>query len=89
MSRMQHETDEVQMKIKNLPNKSGFYLARSMGFDWWNMVVDISGDAPFLKVKVYDRASDSMYKSLTLADVYEFGPEIDTSAHVSLDNGER
>ena len=76
------------MTIKNAPNKSGLYLARSIGFEWWNLVVDIYGDVPFFQVKVYDRANDSVFEPLSVSDIYEFGPEIDTTVPVSLDKSE-
>ena len=38
---------------KDKPNYPGYYWAATRNCKWWNLIAEISGNAPFLKVDIY------------------------------------
>lgn len=42
------------------PTEPGLYLAKSRDdFKWWNLIVEIQGEAPFLNFRGWDRSGPS------------------------------
>jgi hypothetical protein len=39
------------------PTKPGLYIARKSDFQWWNLVVIIEGEEPYLHYVAWDRAN--------------------------------
>jgi hypothetical protein len=60
--------------MKNLPQESGYYWARTAGKAWWNAIVQVYGDAPFFKIDGYDFCSEKRLNDISQVD--EFGNKI-------------
>lgn len=59
----------------NAPNEAGFYWARERGTNWWNYIVRVTGEAPYLKIDfVWKRAENSFAEPYR---VFAFGPKIE------------
>jgi len=68
---------EIPGMGKNTPSESGLYLARSdEKFRWYNIIVNIYGDPPFLRWQAWDRAHDRILKD-TGKPPFFFGPKIE------------
>jgi hypothetical protein len=39
------------LEIKGLPQEAGYYFAREKSKDYWEFLVDITGENPFLRVE--------------------------------------
>ena len=58
------------------PTKSGLYWARTHGYNWFNLIAEVSGDAPFLSIATYDlHRKTHMHDALPSA-IVEWGPDI-------------
>lgn len=57
------------------PTHPGYYWAQSGSYQWYNLIAQVSGTAPFFEVTVWDRMSDRLEK-LCPADIKAWGPEI-------------
>lgn len=68
------------MDTKNLPAEPGFYWGRGNKYKWWNLIVRIGGDSPYLRVNwILDLSIVKFYSSSEIWDV-DFdviGPKID------------
>jgi len=62
----------ISDKCKNIPQKTGFYFARTDDYDWFNWVVNVTGVKPFLNVDLMYNISDSD----TDDTIVEFSTEI-------------
>lgn len=64
--------------MKNLPQKPGFYWARSeLRMGWYNYIVRVYGDAPFFRMEGW--LLNSLVpncQEIHLSDICDFGPEI-------------
>ncbi len=50
---------------RNLPENPGFYFGRTAGFNWFNLIIEISGDHPYLHCAlVLERSSSEQYGGL-------------------------
>jgi hypothetical protein len=58
----------------NLPNKSGFYWAKTRGMKWFKAIVQVYGESPFFKINGYDFRHDKKFSELSEID--EFGEVI-------------
>lgn len=63
----------------NAPTENGIYWARTRGFQWWNLIVAVSGIPPFLQTTaVWKWAEASLVINMRLLhEIHEFGPKID------------
>lgn len=61
------------------PDKAGVYYAQRAAYYWYNLIVILEGNAPFLYAAVvYDRALGRIVKDYPLGDItawYEKAPE--------------
>jgi len=58
----------------NRPTEPGFYWAREKDFRWWNVIVQIAGEPPWLEVgHIFSRSSRSIGSISGLI----FGPKIE------------
>lgn len=62
---------------KNVPTEPGLYLARDRGYEWWNMVVRVTGTPPYLHVDVWDWLGGKVARALAPDSYWWFGPKID------------
>lgn len=63
---------------KNLPQEAGYYWARTEArFDWWNMIVEVHGTFPYLKIIGWVRGLSEEIKRLDISDICDFGPKIE------------
>lgn len=62
-----------------IPIEPGFYWAKSKeGYKWWNLILYVYGESPFLKVRAFDYAdSDRIGFLVTDPESAIFGPRID------------
>jgi hypothetical protein len=58
------------------PTERGLYWAKQKGFKWFNFIVYITGEAPYLKLRYALSRNDDCLNTLTLDDIGEWGPEI-------------
>lgn len=60
----------------NPPNKTGYYWARSCQlFSWYDLIMEISGKKPFLKVTVIASLSGPIEGIINMDDII-FGPTL-------------
>lgn len=50
LKRLTEEKAAQEKKLRNLPQAPGIYWARSPGQTYWNMIVEVGGEVPWLKV---------------------------------------
>lgn len=60
----------------NRPHSVGLYWARKSGFKFWNYIIRVYGDYPFLKIDLYDLQNHRMTHDATWIDIKEVGPQI-------------
>jgi len=59
------------------PQKSGLYFARTKDCSWYNLVVYLVGEVPFLKLDSIIYLTEEEELITEAEDVYEWGPEIE------------
>jgi hypothetical protein len=60
--------------VKNKPSEPGLYWARSRGYRWWNLIVRVGGEPPYLSIVAIRDSVDLQPEN---ADkIYTFGDEI-------------
>ena len=67
--------------MKNIPENlknDDFYLARSEAYRWFNLIIRVVGESPFLTLEAWDLSKDSLYK-IKSYDIGEWGPKISHS----------
>lgn len=73
--------------MKNKPDHAGLYWARTRRCKWWNLIVTVSGEIPYLEISfVWNFMDDEQGKP---AHIHEFGPEIVEPDPPVLDEEER
>ena len=60
---------------KNTPSGQGIYLARTMDCRWWNLLVQIEGEAPYLYFHAWHRRTYEVIEGRHPSDFW-FGPKI-------------
>lgn len=68
--------DKTTLNEYAAPIEVGLYLARSGSFQWWNLVVDVHGEAPFFTVIVFNRARGTAEKGFDTKDIEAWGPRV-------------
>lgn len=43
---------------KDMPKEVGYYWARGSGFKWWNLIINIYGEFPYLRYRIWDIVND-------------------------------
>lgn len=66
------------MKIEemNVPDGPCIVWARTSGMAWWNLIVRVSGDAPFMRMDAFDLRDDTAHRDIKLHEIQEFGAVI-------------
>lgn len=61
------------------PTKEGLYLGRYVDNPSWHLVVEVTGDAPFLQLRIWDRSeiSDRAIIEVASTSSLVWGPEIE------------
>lgn len=63
-------------KEKVLPQQAAFYWARERDFEFWNMIVNVYGDAPFLRIDAWYWMAEQARVDIHVDEIEEFGPMI-------------
>ena len=58
------------------PIEPGLYLARKNSFNWFHLVVEVGGEAPFLKLNWAVSRTQDMLVKVEIWDIV-FGPKIE------------
>jgi hypothetical protein len=58
------------------PSEPGFYWAKTGSFKWWNVIAEVYGKPPFLKIRGWDRTKDTLFK-YDSEDIEGWGPKIE------------
>lgn len=66
----------------NLPSQTGFYWARTSGHRWWNLIVNVRGDAPFFCIDMWEYTHDKLVVLGSVYDIVEFGPRIEDAPKI-------
>ena len=61
----------------SMPTKEGLFLASSDCCGWFNLIVRVSGEAPFLKMDAWDRGNDELILNFRVRRTDRWGPEIE------------
>lgn len=61
---------------KNIPTEPGFYWAKSRSYKWYNCIIQISGESPYLEWTVWDRANDKLLMGKGVPSEFTFGLRI-------------
>lgn len=67
--------------MKELPEnlkENDFYLARNGNFGWFNLIVRVIGENPFLSLEAWDISANSLHK-IHHFDIKEWGAKISHS----------
>lgn len=67
------------MNPVNWPQGQGFYWARYRGFKFWNLILSVYGDVPFLRIDAWDMSENKVIENLDPETIQEFGPLISLS----------
>lgn len=60
-----------------MPNyEPGFYWAKTKDYQWWNLIIWITGTAPFLRVAVWDYHGSFAQTDVDVERI-EIGPRIE------------
>ena len=72
------------MKVdKNIPSEPGLYLVRTKRYKWWNLILEVQGEKPFLYIKlIADRsgvnpATGKSHFGGETPQYYWWGPKIE------------
>lgn len=65
-----------EAEVRRWPQHSGFYWARCGGYEWYHLIVHVSGEVPFLRIRVWDYVKN-VCPEFNIYDIAEFGPRID------------
>ena len=64
------------MNNKNIPTETGFYWAKSdVGYKWYNLIVNIFGEAPFLQWEAWNIVKKIVVKGVGSPE-FIFGEKI-------------
>lgn len=58
---------------ENLPSKPGFYWARIKGYNWFNLIAQVYGDVPFLRLDIWYVGTSEAVEDVELELIEEFG----------------
>lgn len=58
------------------PTEPGFYLAATSGYQWWNLVVHVRGEVPYLRIDAWSFIEDRVFANIPIYDIEQFGPKI-------------
>jgi hypothetical protein len=61
---------------ENQPSKPGFFWAKSSGCKWYDLILNVYGEAPYLKIQGWSRRNGSGVYKYEPGDIEEWGPEI-------------
>ena len=63
---------------KNKPNEAGIYLAKASTCRWWNWIVEVGGEAPWLRVEwAINRMDGTVTRNnRSLIDELNWGPKL-------------
>ena len=64
------------MKIENMPTETGIYWAKCSNSKWFNLLVEVYGNAPFLKIRGWNRTHDRIY-NYDVWEIDEWGFKIE------------
>lgn len=64
------------MTHSTIPTKPGIFFAKTPGHKWFNFIVEIYGNAPYLRYRAWDRKNDRIVNGND-PDQFVFGPEIE------------
>lgn len=65
------------MKQRTMPQREGIFWGRKAREPYFDMIVHISGTAPFLKVDIFHLFERRLHKDADIGIVVEWGPEIE------------
>ena len=60
---------------ENIPKEPGYYWARTAGYGWWNLIVHIKGDTPYLHYRGWNLSEEKQFSGNLPYNIY-FGPRI-------------
>lgn len=64
------------MTKENIPMKAGLYFAISGEYAWYNLIVEVYGEPPFLKIDAWDRLHGRIIENFDPNDISVWGKEI-------------
>lgn len=68
---------KITMSKNNLPTKAGIYFARRYkSDDWWNYLVGVSGEVPFMRIEWSISLAEWKSLKLEVHQVGDWGPEV-------------
>ena len=62
---------------KTIPKEPGFYWAKSSNYKWYNLIVHIYGDLPYLEWEAWDRGMNSRIIKGSGEPDFRFGDKIE------------
>lgn len=60
-----------------VPTEPGLYLARDPRYTWWNWVIWVLGEPPFLRAEGWDFSNSSVWKEVMREKTLVWGPKIE------------
>lgn len=74
-----------------MPTEPGLYFARNYRFQWWNLIIEVEGKAPFLRIThAWNLATEKLTSDSDIINsIREFGPQIKTTVEPNLQEEEK
>ena len=74
-----------------MPTEPGLYFARTFRFQWWNLIVNVEGTAPFLRITcAWNLVNEQITSDSDIINrIQEFGPRIETDVTPVLREDEK
>lgn len=56
-------SETIELKYIDIKDvEPGFYWAKSKDYKWFNLIVEVYGEHPFLRIRAWNRTSDTIVK---------------------------
>lgn len=67
--------NKSEAEARRWPSKGGFYWARQTSYEWYNLIVYVTGDPPFMRLRAW-YYTDNECHQIEVHNIAEFGPQI-------------
>lgn len=67
-----------EAEVRRLPSVGGFYWARQTAYEWYNLIVYVMGDPPFMRLRAWHYIDGESHE-IEVYNIAEFGPRIEES----------
>lgn len=62
--------------VAHIPTSEGFYWAKTSGYQWFNLIIRIHGESPFLHIDAWEYVERRVIADIHPYEIAEVGPLI-------------